>query len=285
MEQIACGFLKAWVPATGLSPIINIWEKNGTKRVTDWPLQEIAGGFYVYNFNEYSPDKFYLYLVDGTSSLADSDRYIMGNNELDAYSNKNTRGRTVAATVSYKPDFDKIHAWMQTLQSAKPVDISQVTKELGNIKKFLTSDKWTKEMKTHFKELETKLLWELNNSKEQLVSHTKWLSDMSNMTIKEMIDSILTEYKSSHSTQFEAINGLWLDLKWKLDTLSSRDDLSATGDRINSSVQEVIYAMASNYIKENFVNMFDLSIKRKWQEVSVDEGKTDEEDILAQLTK
>jgi len=36
MEQIAVSFTTGGSPATWLTPIVNIWEKNGTKRATDW---------------------------------------------------------------------------------------------------------------------------------------------------------------------------------------------------------------------------------------------------------
>jgi len=60
MEQIAVYFTNDWAPATGLTPTVNIWERNGAQRITNGALAELASGFYIYDFNEYSPDKQYL---------------------------------------------------------------------------------------------------------------------------------------------------------------------------------------------------------------------------------
>lgn len=282
MEQIACHFLNAWVPATGLSPIMNIWEKNWRKVITNWPLQEIAWGFYIYNFNEYSPEKFYLYLVDWTATLSDSDRYISGNNELDAYSNKNTWGRTVAATVSYKPDFDKLHAWMQSLQSTKPIDLKWMTSEIASLKKLLANKKsdWSKEdIIDRISSLERSLMVHSDMFKEEMKAH---LSEMTSSWLDNVIKSVLNEYKTSNKTYLETINGLSSSLAEKLDTLPNKTELTATGTQINSKLEEVIMTLAANYIKDHVTEMFDFSFKRKQKEIPV---KTDEEDILDLLTK
>ena len=164
MEQIATFFSNAWVPTTGLSPVINIRERNWTIRVTNGACSEIANGFYIYNFNEYNPDKQYLYLFDWGSALSDSDRYIAWNNDLDSYSFKQSWGRTVAATTPYddstmqiklanieqmvgkeqpkaeKIDLTKIEKRLKSIEEKKielpkPVDLTQVHQKIDNVAK------------------------------------------------------------------------------------------------------------------------------------------------------
>lgn len=132
MERISTFFTDWWVPAIWLSPTINIWEQNGTVRITDWALYEIAWGFYWYNFDNYSNDKVYLYRIDGWDVLADSDRYVFGNNELDSYSFKYSRGRTAAPIANYTPRFDSIEKKFLEIPA---YDDSEIKKSLKKIEK------------------------------------------------------------------------------------------------------------------------------------------------------
>lgn len=280
MEQIAVFFSDAWVPKTWLSPIVNIWERNGTKRITNGICQEIAGWFYIYNFNEYSPEKNYLYLFDGTSTLSDSDRYIAGNNDLDSYSNKATWGRTVAANIDYKPHFKALE---QKLTTIPQVDLTGIMSEIAAIKKTLTAPKKKdnsdlKALLSRIEDLESSLVWTLWVTKEEVkwhVTETTWIS------LEDTVKKIVTEYQKHSKLSSDALSGLSLEIKEKLDTLTSKDDLSTTSEQIHEKLEEIIHWIVTNYMKENFMSMFDLSVKRKNKEIPV---KSDE-DILLDILK
>lgn len=67
-------------PQIGLSPIIDIWELDGTQIVTAQAMTEIAGGFYTYNFSTYDEDEDYCIRADSVT-LTGSDRYLYSTNE------------------------------------------------------------------------------------------------------------------------------------------------------------------------------------------------------------
>lgn len=138
MEQIAVYFTNNWVPATWLTPIVNIIERNWAVRVTWWICKELQNGFYIYNFDEYNPDKQYLYLFDWGSTLSDFDRYKPWNNEMDSYSYKQSWGRTVAATTPY--DDSTILKKLSNIEKMKvpmptKVDFSSIEKRLDKLEK------------------------------------------------------------------------------------------------------------------------------------------------------
>jgi hypothetical protein len=77
-------FTENGVPKTGLTPIINIWDKNGTLIIDSVSMTEIAGGFYKYEFESYNDDVDYIIRADGGESLPLNDRYVAGSNEIGA---------------------------------------------------------------------------------------------------------------------------------------------------------------------------------------------------------
>ena len=136
MEQIAVSFTDWWVPKTWLSPTINIIDLWGNKMVENWTLKEVGYGWYIYNFDRYSPEKVYLYQFDGGSALSnDYDRYKFGWNDLDAYSNKYSWGRTAApyfTSVNGRFDWlDRAIKWMEKLK----YDDKELKKSLTEIRK------------------------------------------------------------------------------------------------------------------------------------------------------
>lgn len=141
MEQISAYFSNNWIPAVWLSPTINIVERNWTVRVVNWVCRAIPNinGFYIYDFNEYSSEKQYLWLRDWWESLSDSDRYIAWNNDFDSYSFKQSWGRTVAATTPYddkwlKTKLDNIEKIVgQTPSKVEKIDLSKIEKRLKSI--------------------------------------------------------------------------------------------------------------------------------------------------------
>ena len=72
---------KLGVPQTGLSPVIDIWESDGTHVVAGATMTEVGGGFYKYNFTDYDGSKRYCIRADGGSTLPSSERYVYGTNE------------------------------------------------------------------------------------------------------------------------------------------------------------------------------------------------------------
>lgn len=66
------------VAATGLSPIISIWQITGNTRagvVVDQPTVELGNGFYTFDFGAYSDQNDYTVLVDAGSSMNAFGRY------------------------------------------------------------------------------------------------------------------------------------------------------------------------------------------------------------------
>ena len=163
MEQLVVYFSNAGVPQPWLNPTVNIAERNGTIRVTNWICKAVPNmsWFYYYNFDWYNSDKQYLFLFDWTASLANSDRYISGNNELDSYSFKQSWGRTVAATTPYddstmqkkladiqqvistpqeKIDLTIIENRLKSIEEKKieipePIDLTQVHQKIDRVAK------------------------------------------------------------------------------------------------------------------------------------------------------
>lgn len=174
MEQIAVYFSDEWIPATWLSPIVNIIERNWAVRVTNGACKELANGFYVYNFNEYNSDKQYLYLFDGGSTLGDWDRYKPWNNEMDSYSFKQSWGRTVAATTPYDDKWVKIK--LDNLE--KLIGKNQPKSEKIDLTPILNRLKSIEEKKIEFPTIEIPKV------------DTEWLREELSLRIEEVKNSI-----------------------------------------------------------------------------------------------
>ena len=145
MEQIAVSFTDGWVPKTWLTPKVTILDRAWKVYVTNWELKELWYGWYIYNFAKYSPEKVYLYVFDWWDTLSnDYDRYIFGGNELDAYSNKYSWGRTAApyfTSINWRFDWvDK--AIKDAVKSRKEYDDKDIKKGLSEIKKEITGKGW-----------------------------------------------------------------------------------------------------------------------------------------------
>lgn len=82
MMLLTAHFTSAGVPATGLAPIIDVWNSGGTKVVDSQLMTEVAGGFYIYDFASYDETVDYFIRADGGSGLTDSDRYVVSSNEV-----------------------------------------------------------------------------------------------------------------------------------------------------------------------------------------------------------
>ena len=72
------------VPATGLTPAIDVWTVTASTQaqvITAGAMIEVGGGFYKYNLSSYDTDTDYLFRVDGGVSLIGNDRYQAFGNE------------------------------------------------------------------------------------------------------------------------------------------------------------------------------------------------------------
>jgi hypothetical protein len=74
-------FSNKGVPATGLTPRINIWRDSGVLLINSALMTEIAGGFYKYDFTTYDDSLNYVFRADGGTILLNEDRYAFGSNE------------------------------------------------------------------------------------------------------------------------------------------------------------------------------------------------------------
>lgn len=73
-------FSEKGVPKTGLSPTLDIFEDDGAQVATATAMTEIAGGFYKFAFTTNDDAKNYVMVADGTSTLANMDRYLASSN-------------------------------------------------------------------------------------------------------------------------------------------------------------------------------------------------------------
>ncbi len=82
MTNIIAFFTSSGIPATGLSPTINIRNVvTTTLLVSSDPMIEVGDGFYKYDFVAYDPETDYSIRCDGTASLPAAERYVYGGNE------------------------------------------------------------------------------------------------------------------------------------------------------------------------------------------------------------
>lgn len=287
MEQIAVSFTDWWVPKTWLSPTINIIDLWGNKMVENWTLREVGYGWYIYNFDRYSPEKVYLYQFDGGSALSnDYDRYKFGWNDLDAYTNKYSWGRTAAPYfTNVNNRFDWIDkAIKDAVKSRKEYNDKEVKKSLTEIKKEI---KWKWGYDVY------KKLWELWNI----------LSDIK----QSVVDTSATNDWNS-SKNFSGINGK-LDLMaeyivkmkedvdselWMLDdnvaqrivesneslnnSMSNRvtiEQLLQQVERLENKLNEVVDSVVSKRLPQELTDKYDVNVSRK--------GWMSDEDIMSAL--
>jgi len=77
-------FTQNSIPAIGLSPILDIWEVNGTtetKVIDGDSMSEVGDGFYQYNFVGYDRTKIYVIRSDGGNVLSADERYNIGSSD------------------------------------------------------------------------------------------------------------------------------------------------------------------------------------------------------------
>ena len=143
MEQIAVSFTDGWIPKTWLTPKVTIIDLWGNTLVDEWVCKELWHWWYIYTFDRYSPEKVYLYQFDWWDTLTnDYDRYKFGGNELDAYSNKYSWGRTAAPYfTSVNGRFDRIDKSFKDVKKLK-YDDSELKKGISEINSVLKWQWW-----------------------------------------------------------------------------------------------------------------------------------------------
>lgn len=215
MEQISTFFSIGWLPAQGLSPIVDIWFRNWDKKITWWILTEIGWWFYIYNFDDYSSDSQYLYLFDGWATLSTPERYRRGSNEMDAYTNKISWWRTAATITNYTPDFDELKKLIDSKEYKQ--DDTKILKAIKGIKleKYKPVD-----VDTPIKKLEGKLLTsEMVRStvKEEIKTIPNLKQDITN--IENTVDNRISQIESKLDMIVEK---LWLQLDRVVDSIQEK---------------------------------------------------------------
>lgn len=78
-DIITAILMQEGVPKTGLSPTIDVWNvTDSVQSVNDAAMTELGGGLYTYTFATYDSSKEYAWIVDGTSTLLNHERYAYG---------------------------------------------------------------------------------------------------------------------------------------------------------------------------------------------------------------
>lgn len=275
MEQIACHFTSSWVPATGLSAVVDIWTRDGTQVINNWALTELAWGWYLYNFNQYNSDKVYLYTFDGWATLADADRYKAGWNDLDAYSNKYSYGRTAIPTTNYIPNFQKIEKqlkgtkyptyddkelkkmlkWLKDTINSKTDEsivnqILQLQEQINelNAKLDTTSNSWWERLK---EEMEI-----LNANLDTLKGGIDTLKDNIWQGIRDS-EAMTGNFIRKHSSDIEK------KLEEKLDPWYLWTHIGKPVDELSKKVENMFVSMAEKNIPKYILDQFDIKFSKK----------------------
>lgn len=275
MEQIAVSFTDWWVPKTWLTPLVNIIDLNGNKMVENWVCKEVGYWWYIYNFERYSPDKVYLYQFDWWATLtSDYDRYVFGWNELDAYSNKYSWGRTAApyfTSVNWR--FDGVEkAIKDAVKSRKEYNDKDVKKSLAEIKKEIKW-KWWYDV---YKKLDSldKILGEIKQSVVDTSATSEWNSSKNFSGLNGKLD-LMAEYivkmKEDVDNQFSTVddnvaNRIMESNENLNESMSSRvtiDQLLQQVERLEDKINEVVDAVVSKRLPRELTDKFDLDIRRK----------------------
>lgn len=288
MEQIAVNFTDGWVPKTWLTPLATIIDLNGKVMVENGVCKELWYWWYVYNFNKYSPEKVYLYVFDGWSTLeSDYDRYKFWGNELDAYSNKYSWGRTAAPYfTSVNGRFDKVDKSIRdAVKSRKIYDDKEVRKGLAEIKKEIKGKGWYdvyKRLDSLGKVLEEVKQSVVDTSATNDGNSSKNFSGINGkldlmaeyiVRMKEDVDNQISTVDDNVANRILETNNnfnQWLSNRVTIDQLLQQVE------RLEEKLNEVVDAVVSKRLPRELTDKFDLSVTRRQPEMS-------EEDIMSAL--
>ena len=275
MEQIAVNFTDGWVPKTWLSPLATIIDLGGNVMVENGVCKELGYWWYIYNFDRYSPEKVYLYLFDGWNSLSnDYDRYKFGGNELDAYSNKYSWGRTAAPYfTSVNGRFDKVDKSIRdAIKSRKEYDDKEVRKGLAEIKKEIKGKGWY----DVYKRLDSlgKVLEEVKKSVVDTSATNDWNSSKNFNGINGKLD-LMAEYvvkiKSDIDNQLSTLDedvanriaesneniNQWMSNRVTIEQLLQQVE------RLEDKLNEVVDSVVSKRLPRELTDKYDVNINRK----------------------
>ena len=274
MEQIAVSFTDGWVPKTWLSPKVTILDKGGNVYIQDGELKELWYWWYIYNFDRYSPEKVYLYLFDWWAALSGYDRYIFGGNELDAYSNKYSWGRTAAPYfTAIDGKFDGINkAINKAVKSRKDYDDKEVRKGLAEIKKEIKWRSW----EDVYKRLDSlgKVLEEVKQSVVDTSATNDWNSSKNFSGINGKLD-LMAEYvvkiKSDIDNQLSTLDE---DVAQRIQEsndsinqwMSNRvtiDQLLQQVERLEDKLNEVVDSVVSERLPQELTDKYNVNVSRK----------------------
>ena len=287
MEQIAVSFTDWWVPKTWLSPTVTIIDLWGNTLVENWPCEELWYGRYIYTFDRYSPEKVYLYMFDGWAGLdSDYDRYKFWGNELDAYSNKYSWGRTAAPYFTTLWDgikwrFNSTDKMIKALDKRlKNYDDKDLKSELSDFKKVMRG-KYVDILDKL--ELVSESLQSISQSVVDTSSTNDWNNSKNFWGINGKLD-LLTQYL----TQFKAdIDGeLWMlddNVAQRIlesnasinNTMSNRvtiDQLLQQVERLESQLSKVLDTIVSDKLPREIRDEYDVNVSRRPQKLSDDEA-------------
>lgn len=287
MEQIAVSFTDGWVPKTWLSPKVTIIDKSGYVHVQNWELSELWYWWYIYNFDRYSPDKTYLYVFDGGSALtSDYDRYKYGGNELDAYSNKYSWGRTAAPYfTSVNGRFDGIDkAIKDAVKSRKEYNDKDVKKSLNEIKTAIKW-KWGYDVYKKLDSLE-KILSDVKQSVVDTSATNDWNSSKNFSGINGKLD-LMAEYVVKIKEDIDSeLNSVWETITQSItewnnsinQTMSNRvtiEQLLQQVERLESKLNEVVDSVVSKRLPQELTDKYDVNVIRR--------GWMSEDDVMSAL--
>ena len=274
MEQIAVSFTDGWVPKTWLTPKVTILDKGGNVYIQDGELKELWYWWYIYNFDRYSPEKVYLYLFDWWDALSGYDRYIFGGNELDAYSNKYSWGRTAAP---YFTAIDGKFEWInkainKAVKSRKDYDDKEVRKGLAEIKKEIKGRSWY----DVYKRLDSlgKVLDEVKQSVVDTSATNDWNSSKNFSGINGKLD-LMAEYvvkiKSDIDNQLSTLDeeiaqriqesndsiNQWMSNRVTIDQLLQQVE------RLEDKLNEVVDSVVSERLPQELTDKYNVNVSRK----------------------
>ena len=282
MEQIAVSFTDWWVPKTWLSPTINIIDLWGNKMVENWTLREVGYGWYIYNFDRYSPEKVYLYQFDGGSALSnDYDRYKFGWNDLDAYSNKYSWGRTAAPYFTSVNDrFNKVDKSFKDMEKLK-YDDKELKKSLNEIRKEIK--RWAINDKL---DILTDILNDVKQSVVDTSATNDWNSSKNFSGINGKLD-LMAEYVVKMKEDMDT--ELWMlddnvaqrimesntNLNEWISKWITIEQLLQQVERLENKLNEVIDWIVQEKLPKDLLNNYDITATRK--------GWMSDEDIMSAL--
>lgn len=272
MEQIAVSFTKEWSPATWLSPKVTILMRNWEKIVEDWVLNELGYWWYIYNFDNYNPEKVYLYMFDWWDTLDDYDRYKYWGNEFDAYTNKYSWGRTAAPYfTSINSRFNNVDkAIKKAVDSRKSYDDSALRKDISEIKN-VVNWKWGYDLADKLIELR-RMIEEVNSSVKK-ESSSKWVS-----SVNEKLD-LLAEYTVKMKEDIanwlwyvgdnimQWVNENWAVINEWVSKIATAEQLIEQVGIINEKMQDVLDTFVRTQMEwilpKDITDRYDVNLNRR----------------------